>query len=368
MAQQNFAADFSSIPIIDIKTLVEFYENKLESLESLGSLESLESLELIAQQIGNACREVGFFYIINHGVDNQSISKLFSLGHQFFEQSIELKNSINMKNNPIFRGYFEVGGELTSLRPDHKEGLYFGAELDSTHPLVIAKTPMHGPNLWPTQLEFKEFPNVVLNYMSELTKLGHILMTGIGLSLGLKHDFFSKCFTSEPFTPFRLFYYPSDPIGTHEDGIERWGVGKHTDYGVLTILAQDNVGGLQVQNRKGDWIEAPPVPNSFIVNIGDMLEIWVKGYYTATPHRVKNIRSEKNRLSVPFFFDPPFDALITPLDLNLKDSNNNNNNNNSTNSTNSKNYDKPIHYGSYILQKVQNNFPELVDQSHKINQ
>jgi len=304
-----------------------------------------EEWDRVVKDVGDACQKYGFFYVVNHGIDSKLISDLFSLGFSFFGQTPEEKNKIAMKYaGKAFRGYFNLGGELTSNKPDWKEGLYFGAEIPKDHP--DNSKPMHGQNLWPANMP--ELEKVVLGYMEALTKLGHLLMEAIGRSLGLSSSFFREKFTSEPFIPFRLFYYPADKTGVHEDGTVRWGVGKHTDYGVLTILAQDSVGGLEVQSVDGDWIVAPPIDGSFVVNIGDMLEIWTGGRYKSTPHRVKNTTTA-DRLSAPFFFDPPFDCIIHPeineqTDLNSP-------------------WAKPFPYGQYIHNKVLHNFPELAEQT-----
>jgi len=142
-----------------------------------------------------------------------------------------------------------------------------------------------------------------------VTALGHRLMEGIALSLDLPSDYFASRYTADPLILFRLFNYPSRPVPTGTDA--RWGVGEHSDYGLLTILLQDDVGGLQVKTP-GGWIDAPPVDGSFVCNIGDMLDRMTAGQYKSTPHRVRNV-TRRDRLSFPFFFDPSFDAKIQPI-------------------------------------------------------
>jgi isopenicillin N synthase-like dioxygenase len=207
-----------------------------------------------------------------------------------------------------WRGYFPVGDELTSGKPDAKEGLYFGAELPPDDPRVRAGTPLHGSNLFPD--EPPGFRETVLDYMAALTGLGHTLMTGLALSLGLEPAYFADRYTADPLTLFRIFHYPPTPDAPGAE--PQWGVGEHTDYGVLTILKQDDAGGLQVKSQS-QWIDAPPVPGAFVCNIGDMLDRMTRGLYRSTPHRVRN-RSGRGRLSFPFFFDPNFDARIEPID------------------------------------------------------
>jgi isopenicillin N synthase-like dioxygenase len=152
-----------------------------------------------------------------------------------------------------------------SGQPDAKEGIYFGEQHELSAPEVIAAFPMHGPNQWPEPVT--EWREAVLLYMQELTVLGTNLMRGVALSLGLPEDYFEKRFCRpRPFTPFRIFHYPGKD--------SRQGVGRHTDYGVLTILWTDSVGGLEVENTRGEWVPAPPINGTFLVNIGDMLELW----------------------------------------------------------------------------------------------
>jgi isopenicillin N synthase-like dioxygenase len=165
---------------------------------------------------------------------------------------------------------------------------------------------MHGRNLFPALPGFQE---TTLEYLSALTRLGHVLMRGIALSLGRESDYFASDLTRDPFILFRIFNYPAGRLG--EDGDSRWGVGEHTDYGLLTILRQDDIGGLEIRTRDG-WIDAPPIPDSFVCNIGDMLERMTLGLYRSTPHRVRNT-STRDRLSFPFFFDPGFDAQVHPI-------------------------------------------------------
>lgn len=281
----------SSLPIIDVSPLRHASAGRRE----------------VAQQIRNACEDTGFFYITGHAVDEDLQLELERLSRQFFSQDLESKLAIHMsKGGRAWRGYFAVGNELTSGKPDLKEGFYFGAELDSSHPLVKLRTPMRGPNLFPSNIP--ELRQTVLAYMNEMTKLGHALMTGIALSLGLDSNYFAERYTSDPLILFRIFNYPAE----RESHDERWGVGEHTDYGVLTILKQDDSGGLQIKARSG-WIDAPPIANSFVCNIGDMLDRMTGGLYRSTPHRVRN-RADHDRLAFPFFFDPNFNAHVRPIE------------------------------------------------------
>lgn len=326
----DLSFNHSSIPIIDVTAL------------RLGG-----DRASVAQQIHHACRDTGFFYIVGHGVDEPLQQRLENLSRQFFAQHRETKMQIRMAlAGRAWRGYFPVGGELTSGQADLKEGIYFGAELDANHPSVQQGLPMHGANLFPSIPQFRE---TILTYLSVMTQLGHTLMQGIALSLGLEASYFDDRYTNHPLILFRIFNYPPDntPMG------QTWGVGEHTDYGLLTILKQDEAGGLQIKSRSG-WIDAPPIANSFVCNIGDMLDRLTGGFYRSTPHRVKN-RSGRDRLSLPFFFDPNFDAELHPIPIDgaiVTDDRENR-------------WDKAsVHefcgtYGDYVLSKVAKVFPEL---------
>ncbi|WP_133718181.1 isopenicillin N synthase family dioxygenase [Methylocaldum gracile] len=283
----------SSLPIIDVHALVAGTGDQ----------------KAVAEQIRHACLDMGFFYIKGHGVDEALQDRLEQLSRQFFAQDLETKQELLMERaGRAWRGYFPVGGELTAGRPDLKEGLYFGAELRADDPRVQAGVPLHGANLFPANIP--EFRETVLAYMAALTQLGQTLMQGIALSLGLEASYFADRYTADPLILFRIFNYPPDPanVGTPPS----WGVGEHTDYGLLTILKQDDAGGLEVKSKSG-WIAAPPVPGTFVCNIGDMLDRMTGGRYRSTPHRVRNTAG-RSRLSFPFFFDPNFDAEVKRIE------------------------------------------------------
>jgi isopenicillin N synthase-like dioxygenase len=280
-----------ALPVIDVSPLVSGHGNR----------------EAVAEQLGRACRENGFFYVAGHGVHESLQRRLAAAAARFFALAPDRKNAIRMAlGGRAWRGYFPVGGELTSGRPDLKEGLYLGTELPPSDPRVRAGLPLHGANLFPQDVP--ELRPVVLAYLDALTALGHALMEGLARSLGLAPEFFAQRWMRDPTVLFRLFHYP--PASAEDQG---WGVGEHTDYGVLTVLLQDDVGGLQVKSR-GRWIDAPPIPDTFVCNIGDMLDRMTRGLYRSTAHRVRNV-SGRERYSFPFFFDPGFDADIRPLPL-----------------------------------------------------
>ncbi len=304
------------------------------------------------EKIRLSCSNHGFFYITNYNPKIDTIfGELYNLSQQFFSMPMTEKNKIKMSLGGLaWRGYFSVGEELTSGKPDKKEGIYFGSELAEDHPKVVAKTPMHGKNLFPS---IDNFRDTVLIYMAQLEALGQTILEGIALSLDLERNYFKKLFTTDPFVLFRIFHYPSIQVN---DGHE-WSVGEHTDYGLLTILKQDNISGLQIKS-KGKWIDAPPIENSFVCNIGDILDIITKGYYKSTPHRVLN-KSGKSRISMPFFMDPNFDAKIKAIDgLKVTEDFNDRWDKNNIYAYNG-------NYGNYVLQKVAKVFPQLINDAQQ---
>lgn len=305
----------------------------------------------VAAAIAGACREHGFFYVTGHGVDESLQARLEALSRRFFAQDVATKMQLRMElGGTAWRGYFPLGGELTSGRPDLKEGLYFGTELPPDHPLVVAGTPLHGANLFPAHIA--GFRETVLDYMAAMTTLGHGIVAAVAMSLGLERTYFADRYTRDPLILFRIFNYPGDPTAAGDE--PRWGVGEHTDYGLLTILKQDDTGGLQVKSR-ARWIDAPPIPGSFLCNIGDMLDRLTRGIYRSTPHRVLNT-SRRDRLSFPFFFDPGFDAVIRPVEGLERRA--------FTDDADERWDRASVHefsgtYGDYLLNKVSRVFPEL---------
>ncbi|MDO8422770.1 MAG: 2-oxoglutarate and iron-dependent oxygenase domain-containing protein [Parvibaculum sp.] len=325
------------LPVIDMKPLFNGTQDERLS---------------VAREIDAACRDNGFFYVSGHGVDPQVLARLEDASWRFFLLPDAVKLGIAMeKGGRAWRGFFPVGGELTSGKPDLKEGVYFGTELPADHPRVRAGVPLHGQNLFPA--EVPELRDAVLDYLAALTRTAHALMEGVALALGLEQRYFADHYTADPTILFRIFHYPPSAGGDEE-----WGVGEHTDYGLLTLLAQDRIGGLQVKTQCG-WIDAPPIDNTFVCNIGDMLDHLTGGIYRSTPHRVRNA-SGKGRLSFPFFFDPDFDADIVSLPLSDTRSRDT-----GVQISGADRWDKAdIHaisgtYGDYLMSKVGKVFPDL---------
>ncbi|MBS1960635.1 MAG: isopenicillin N synthase family oxygenase [Bdellovibrionales bacterium] len=261
----------------------------------------------VVRAVGDACSEYGFFLVRGHGVDPALEANLERMSREFFARPESEKLAIAMKNGGrAWRGYFPVGGELTSGRPDLKEGLYFGTELGPDDPRVRAGLSMHGANLFPAVPGFRE---TVLAYQVALTALGHRVVGLVAESLGLPEAYFAERYTADPIALFRIFHYPA--VTPENARTHPWGVGEHTDYGLLTLLKQDDCGGLEVKTRE-EWVPVPPEAGTFVCNIGDMLDVLTRGRYRSAPHRVRNL-SGRSRYSYPFFFDPGFSARIEPL-------------------------------------------------------
>jgi isopenicillin N synthase-like dioxygenase len=323
----------STIPVIDISPLFQRREERARAV--------------IAREISRACRDTGFFYVRGHRIPPNLVCELDKASRRFFALKELEKSEIAMAHGgKAWRGYFPVGGELTSGRPDLKEGIYFGRELAPSDARVRAGIPMHGANLFPRQVP--ELRGLVLRYLDAAAETAHALMEGIALSLGLEADYFRERYTGNPTILFRIFHYPSAPVD-----FDGWSVGEHTDYGLLTLLAQDDAGGLEVKSP-GGWIPATPIADTMVCNIGDMLDRLTGGLYRSTPHRARNVSGRK-RLSFPFFFDPGFDAEIVPLPeraTGIADDR-------------ETRWDRrSVHafrgsYGDYLLEKVSKVFPEL---------
>lgn len=261
----------------------------------------------VARQLDQACRRFGFVRVTGHGIPPGLHARLNQAARSFFSESDDVKAEIAMaRAGAAWRGWFPVGDELTSGRPDGKEGLYFGEELSPDDQRVVARMPLHGPNLFPQRPA--DLRPAVLAWMSAVTGLGQALLRGLALALGLEASWFADHVTARPTTLFRIFHYPP-----HSGGHDDWGVREHTDYGLLTILAQDGTPGLEVHGPHG-WIDVPPDPDVLVVNLGDMLERMTRGLYRSTPHRVRN-ESSVGRLSFPFFFDPDWSATVVALPI-----------------------------------------------------
>ncbi len=281
---------FSQIPVIDI-----------------GGLRSphLSDRKAIAAEIRHASHQVGFFYIANHGIPAEAIAAVFAQTKRFFAQPLAVKNTVAIARSPISRGYEAIGQQALDQTPDLKEGYYIGVDRGVADPLVQAGTPNHGANQWAALPGWRE---PLEAYFALMQQLSLQLMAALALSLELEEQYFAHM-ADNTMSVLRLLHYPPHPVDATADQL---GCGAHTDWGCITILLQDQVGGLEVCNADGNWIQAKPIPGTFVINLGDMMARWTNDYYQSTPHRVMN-RSGKERYSLPFFFDPNYHALVQCL-------------------------------------------------------
>lgn len=285
--------DFDAIPVIDIGA-------------TLG--DDSEELRAAAREIYDASVNVGFLYLTNHGIAESVIADALAQIELFFDLPEETKLKYNINDIKRHRGYVPIGA--LSADPtivDQQQGYEVGLELPDDDPDYLAGSALFGPNVWPEELP--GFQRAVYRYYAEVLALGHRIFRLYALGLGLEEDHFESVLT-KPMAQLRLIYYPTtDPMTKPEDAV---GIGPHTDYESFTILYQTEA-GLEVQNRGGQWVEAPPIPGSFIVNIGDMLQRWTNDLFVSTPHRVIN-RSGRKRYSLPFFLGTDHDCIVQCLD------------------------------------------------------
>ncbi|KAI8901840.1 hypothetical protein BC833DRAFT_511961, partial [Globomyces pollinis-pini] len=250
-------------------------------------------------KLKNALTGLGFFYIQDNNFSPKLVQDIRKSANDIFNLPLPDKKKIKMNKN--FRGWGALDEEITLNIPDHKETLDFGYD-EPLDPDAKGYKVMRGPNQWPDNGD-KDLKPRVENYMKEMTRIGQILLQAIARIMGKDGNSLLKYFQN-PFSLLRFIHYPPT------SGIKS-GVGRHTDYGFLTMISQDDsVSGLQALSKTGEWVNVDPIPNTFAVNIGDTLEAWSGGILRATPHRVINISSDSSRLSIPFFFDPDLDSIV----------------------------------------------------------
>lgn len=285
----------TSIPVIDVGS--DTAEGKLRA----------------AAEIHRACRETGFFYVSNHGVSPDLIAAQFAAAKTFFELPLDDKMALFMKKSPAGAGYEPVGGQVLDSQaggkgvPDLKEGFRFGAELPAEHPWSLRRIRSYGHNQWPDALPGFREQNLL--YRDTIMALGERILELMALSLDLEQDWFKK-FYQMPLGTVGLLKYQPQPANAAFNQI---GAGAHTDWGGITVLAQDDIGGLEVRNADGDWITAPPIPGTFVINLGDLMARWTNGLYNSNMHRVKNNQSGKDRYSIPVFYSPNPDSVIEAI-------------------------------------------------------
>ncbi len=283
----SIRGDFDHLPVIDISGMYS---------------ENLSIKKKAAEQLGDAARQSGFFYITGHRIESSLRLALINQAKSFYAQPLTEKMQNYIGNSIAHRGYVPEGEEIYDPDiKDKKEAFDIGLDLALDDDEVLAGTPMHGPNVWPNLESFKE---EVSYYYAEVMALGRILFHAFALALDLPEDYFDT-FLKKPTSQLRLIHYPYDPAC--KDGR---GIGAHTDYECFTILFS-TAPGLEVMNAKGEWIDAPPIKDAFIVNIGDMLEIWTGGAFVATTHRVRKVSEE--RYAFPLFIACDYHTKVAPL-------------------------------------------------------
>ncbi|MDD0838321.1 2-oxoglutarate and iron-dependent oxygenase domain-containing protein [Curvibacter sp. HBC61] len=264
----------------------------------------------VARQFRAAAQDSGFFYVRGHGVPQALIDAQFALAEQLLTLPAAVREALSIRHSPASRGFEALGAQTldASAHPDLKESFYCGLAYPDDHPYVRAGYQTYGHNQWPAELP--EAPARCEAYQQAMLTLAQRLMQLMALSLDLPEHYFDAA-NGSPMVTLRMVRYPPHPPGADE---HTFGAGAHTDWGALTLLAQDHHGGLEVCTPRGDWIEATPLPGTLVVNLGDMVPRWTNGRYHSNPHRVRNRHSGgAARYSIPFFYEPDYLAPITPV-------------------------------------------------------
>jgi isopenicillin N synthase-like dioxygenase len=296
----------------------------------------------VAERIRAACERSGFFYVVNHGVAASIVRQTFEENRRFHDLEIERKQAVLL--NRHFRGYQPLGGSTLKLstegaarRSNHSESFFVRHAYDS-HRALDGHRSIDGPNQWPGDLP--GFQQTVWAYHDAMVDLGHRLVDALAPALGFEGAVLRERYFQRPSTTLRLLHYPPHPEGAPED---LFGIAPHTDYGFLTILAQEGQAGLEVRDPGGTWVEAPPIGDSFLINVGDAFARMTNDRFRSTPHRVVNPAPDRSRYSLAFFFDPSLDATIACLDEFID-------------AGVAPRY-APVTYGEYFEQRLATNYP-----------
>jgi len=284
----------TSLPILDLSELDK----------------GAERAAAFREQLRQVTHDVGFFYLVGHGVEQALIDDILSVSRRFFDLDETDKLAIENTRSPQFRGYTRVGTELTNGDIDWREQIDIGSEREVVAP--GAGVPdfwrLEGPNLWPPALP--ELESTAREWVAVLSALALRLLRTWAVALGAPEDVFDGAFSDHPFSLLKILRYP----GLTETAAKQ-GVGAHRDGGVLTLLlVEPGKDGLQVEHE-GEWIDAPPLAGAFVVNIGEMFELATDGYLKATLHRVQSPKVGTDRISIPFFFNPALDSVVPRLEL-----------------------------------------------------
>jgi len=285
--------NFQNVPIVDVAALFD---------------QDVGRAHVVAEAMRKASIETGFFYVSGHNVSRALMDATFVAAKYFFSLPEEAKRAIEVTPASAHRGYmpFAQTRQPGVRRADLKESFNFAYPFTPDHPAMSSGCPLIGENQWPAGEP--AWRRILERYYAEVFELGQKILGGFAIGLGLPRDFFRDRYRY-PLVRARLIHYPPQVEDTSSG---QFGAAEHTDYGTITILWQDDVGGLQVRNRDGVWIDAPPVDGTFVINIGDMLERWSNNLFVSTPHRVVN-SSGRERYSIPVFYDPDFDVNVECL-------------------------------------------------------
>jgi isopenicillin N synthase-like dioxygenase len=272
----------------------------------------LSQAQGLPERLDQACREHGFFYLSGHGLDAGQRDAVFDASRRFFALSEAAKAQWHVDLSQHRRGFDPIGWQ--ALEPgqpgDFKESFYLGVDRGPQDPLVLAGTPNQGPNQWPDEALVPGFKAATQAYEQGLNALARRVLSFMALGLNLPTDHF-EAFLRDPMPVLRLLHYPAQPPqGQLLPG--QIGCGAHTDWGSITLLDQDEAGGLQVQSSAGDWFDVPPLPGCLVVNLGDMMARWTNDRYRSTPHRVIN-PTGRERYSMAYFFDMDYHAVVQAL-------------------------------------------------------
>jgi len=293
----------------------------------------------LARALDRACRETGFFYVANHGISDSVLNAVFGATRRYFALPDSQRKDDLM--HPFFRrGYMPMG---TTRQPgyeaDLKESYEVGIDLPIDDPDVVARRPLHAPNQWPARLPWLR--EAAEAYFNQCRRLGDSLTRLIARALDIDEGFFLQ-HAKKPMVQMRMFHYPPQaPTDTSQ------GAAPHTDFGFITLLAQDPIGGLELRKRDGEWVAAPYIDGTLVVNIGDLFQRWTNDRYVSNFHRVTN-RSGRERYSIPMFYHLDYDTPVACLPT-------------CCSGENPPRYE-PIAYGDYLLRRfrtVQNFRPEV---------
>ena len=256
----------------------------------------------IVNDVRRACKEFGCFYLVNHYVTDDLLKSVEFLCHKYFSLPLNDKMKTDISKSVHHRGYFSIGYENAKGKTemDFKEGFDIALDLPLDDPDVIIGKPLHGPNVWPMKPE--NFHAIMQEFYNTLKKTAEDLSSVIAEAIGLPPDHFYSM-TTKPLAQLRILHYPPS-FNKHKIG-----AGTHTDYGIVTLLWQDNIGGLEIQAPNGNWIAVPPISGALFCNIGDVIQRITNDKFKATVHRVMN-KTKCSRYSAAFFFDPNYDSII----------------------------------------------------------